>query len=62
MIAAFHAIEHQAPAGDEVFLDVFETISSVVVPLPHEIFNGPHDRRFAPTPDGDGLSLLPQNA
>lgn len=37
----------QAPKGDDVYLDVVETISATAAPLPRDIFDGPLDRRFA---------------
>lgn len=38
----------EAPGGDDVFLDVFETLSESAVPLPRTVFRGPRDRRFVP--------------
>ncbi|MEV4315148.1 hypothetical protein [Actinocrispum sp. NPDC049592] len=36
------------PHSEDVFLDIFETVSDQAVPLPREVFNGPHDRRWVP--------------
>lgn len=36
------------PHSDDVFLDVVETNSTQAVPLPGDVFNGPHDRRWVP--------------
>jgi hypothetical protein len=44
------ASKSDVPPGDELYLDVFETVSDIAVPLPRELFNGPDDRRWFPTP------------
>ncbi|MFC1405783.1 MULTISPECIES: hypothetical protein [Streptacidiphilus] len=46
----------EAPVGDEVFFEVFETVSESAVPLPRDVFNGPRDLRWGPTPGRDGLT------
>ncbi|SDN27788.1 hypothetical protein SAMN04488074_14315 [Lentzea albidocapillata subsp. violacea] len=45
------------PHSDDVFLDVFETVSSQAVPLPRDVFNGPNDRRWVP--DNSRTALVP---
>ena len=37
-----------APHSDDVYLDIFETISNQAVPLSRKVFNGTHDRRWVP--------------
>ncbi|MBC2904812.1 hypothetical protein [Streptomyces cupreus] len=49
-----------APLGDEVFLEIFETISPTAVPLPRDIFNGPRDLRWVPNAERTGLVPLNQ--
>jgi hypothetical protein len=39
----------RVPHSDDVYLDIFETISYQAVPLPRDVFNGPHDRRWLPS-------------
>lgn len=58
MAAAFAAAGADAPAGDEIFLEVFETVSTSAVPLPRDVFNGPRDVRWAPNADRTGLVCL----
>ena len=45
------------PHSDDVFVDVFETISGQAVPLPRDVFNGRHDRRWIP--DNSRTALVP---
>ncbi|MGI8329278.1 hypothetical protein ACRYCC_04890 [Actinomadura scrupuli] len=59
MLTAIRRYDHAAPDGDYVVLDVFETLSPEAVPLPRDIFNGPRDARYGPTPEGDGLMPVP---
>lgn len=46
------------PQGSDVFLSVIETVNNQAVRLPRNLFNGPLDLRYGPTPDGTGLTLL----
>ena len=59
MIAAVtKAAAQDAPVGEDLYLEVFETVSDTAVPLPRDVFNGPLDIRWVPTPDRDGLMPL----
>lgn len=59
MVAAVTAAAAKdAPVGEDVFLEVFETVSDTAVPLPRDRFNGPLDIRWVPTPNRDGLMPL----
>ncbi|QXE38789.1 hypothetical protein KQY30_35915 [Streptomyces sp. GMY02] len=55
MGAAFVEASKNAPEGDDLFLDIFETLSDSAVPLPRDVFNGPRDRRWVPNKDRTGL-------
>lgn len=57
-LTAMREAEHLAPAGTDTWLTIVETLSESAVPLPRNVFNGPHDRRYTPTPDRTGLTLL----
>ena len=46
----------EALEGDEVFFEVFETVSESAVLQPRDVFNGPRDLRWGPTPGRDGLT------
>jgi hypothetical protein len=59
MLTAIRRYDRAAPDGDYVVLDVFETLSPEAVPLPRDVFNGPRDTRWGPTPEGDGLMPVP---
>ncbi|MFE7777671.1 nuclease-related domain-containing protein [Streptomyces sp. NPDC057445] len=48
MVAAFAEASKDAPEGDDIYLEVFETLSATSVPLPRDVFNGPRDRRWIP--------------
>lgn len=59
MIAAVtEAAAHDAPTGDDLYLEVFETVSDTAARLPRDVFNGPLDIRWVPTPGRDGLMPL----
>lgn len=58
LAAAFAKASHEAPEGDDLFLEVFETLSTEAVPLPRKVFNGPRDRRWIP--NTDRTTLVPQ--
>ena len=50
---ARHALGQQGEAAAEaICLDVFETLSESAIPLPHDVFAGPHDTRWAATRPG----------
>lgn len=51
-VDALHHAEDQADHEDMVYLDVFETVSAAAVPLPRDLFNGPHDGRWGETAPG----------
>jgi hypothetical protein len=56
MVAAFaEASKDGAPEGDDLFLEVFETLSTAAAPLPRDVFNGPRDRRWVPNADRTAL-------
>jgi len=56
MVAAFaEASKTGAPEGDDLFLEVFEMLSTAAVPLPRDVFNGPRDRRWVPNTDRTAL-------
>lgn len=57
MAAAFAEASKDAPEGDDIFLEVFETLSGSAAPLPRDVFNGPRDRRWVP--NGDRSALVP---
>ena len=57
MAAAFTEASRDAPEGDELYLEVFETLSPTAVPLPHDVFDGPRDRRWVP--NADRTALIP---
>ncbi|MGW4826608.1 hypothetical protein ACWEOG_03430 [Amycolatopsis japonica] len=46
------------PHNEEVHLEIFETISDQAVPLPRDVFNRPHDRRWVPNDDRTALIPL----
>lgn len=46
------------PHSDDVYLDIFETISDQAVPLSRDVFNGPHDRRWVPNKSRTALVPL----
>lgn len=46
------------PHNEEVCLEIFETISDQAVPLPRDVFTGPHDRRWVPNDDRTALIPL----
>lgn len=48
VLSALKAASVDAPDGDELFMDVYETVSTGAVPLPRHVFNGPGDRRWIP--------------
>ncbi|MFI9588098.1 nuclease-related domain-containing protein [Streptomyces sp. NPDC052236] len=56
LVAALAEAHQDAPEGDEVFLEVFETLSSTAVPLPRDIFNGPGDLHWVPNADRTALT------
>ncbi|MFJ2937939.1 hypothetical protein ACIO8G_34890 [Streptomyces sp. NPDC087219] len=62
MVAAFAEASKDAPEGDDIFLEVFETLSDSAVPLPRDVFNGPRDRRWVPNPDRTALVPLAADA
>lgn len=55
LVAAFTEASQGAPEGDDLFLEVFETLSTEAVPLPRDVFNGPRDRRWIPSADRTAL-------
>ncbi|WP_327378872.1 hypothetical protein OG393_33710 (plasmid) [Streptomyces sp. NBC_01216] len=55
LVAAFTEASQDAPEGDELFLEVYETLSTEAVPLPRDVFNGPRDRRWIPNTDRSAL-------
>ncbi|MER5572380.1 hypothetical protein [Streptomyces massasporeus] len=57
MAAAFTEASRDAPEGDELYLEVFETLSPTAVPLPRDVFDGPRDRRWVP--NADRTALIP---
>jgi hypothetical protein len=60
LTAAFLKAAHtEAPEGEDVFVDVFETFSDSAVPLPRSVFDGPRDRRFAPNDTRTAIIQLP---
>ncbi|MFF7189819.1 hypothetical protein ACFZAR_32355 [Streptomyces sp. NPDC008222] len=62
MIAAFAEASKEAPEGDEIFLEVFETLSNSATPLPRNVFNGPRDLRWVPNEDRTALVPLSDGA
>ena len=58
LVAAFAEASKDAPSGDELYLEVFETLSPTAVPLPRSVFAGPRDRRWVPTADRTALVPL----
>ncbi|MFF2572691.1 hypothetical protein [Streptomyces sp. NPDC058084] len=62
MVAAFAEASKDAPEGDDIFLEVFETLSDSAVPLPREVFNGPRDRRWVPNADRTAIVPLAAEA
>lgn len=58
MITAFSEASKDAPEGDDLYLEVFETVSSTAVPLPRTVFDGPKDRRWIANADRTGLIPL----
>jgi hypothetical protein len=58
LTAALAEASQDAPEGDDIFLEVFETISETAVPLPRDIFNGPRDLRWVPNASRTGLTPL----
>ncbi|WP_194899967.1 hypothetical protein [Catenulispora pinisilvae] len=56
-LADIQGATQDAPTGEEIYLEVFETVSDSAVRLPPEVFNGPLDVRWAATPGRDGLVL-----
>ncbi|MFI7033682.1 hypothetical protein ACIBK1_33625 [Microbispora rosea] len=56
-LEAMRAVEHEAPTGSDVWLTIVETVSESAVPLPRDVFDGPRDVRYVPTPDRTGLTL-----
>ncbi len=59
MAAAFTEASRDAPEGDELYLEVFETLSPTAVPLPRDVFDGPRDRRWVP--NADRTALIPMS-
>jgi hypothetical protein len=57
---AFLRDAQEAEHSDDVYLHVFETISPTAKPLPRDVFNGPHDRRWVP--NADRTALVPLTA
>ncbi|MCJ0875681.1 hypothetical protein, partial [Streptomyces sp. AP-93] len=55
MVAALAEASQGAPEGDDLFPEIFETLSTEAVPLPREVFNGPRDRRWIPNTDRTAL-------
>ncbi|MER7688671.1 hypothetical protein [Streptomyces sp. NPDC097610] len=55
LVAAFAEASIEAPEGDELYLEVFETLSTAAVPLPRDVFDGPRDRRWVPNEDRSAL-------
>lgn len=56
--AALAEAHQDAPKGDDIFVEVYETVSETAVPLPRDIFNGPRDTRWVPSPDRTALVPL----
>lgn len=48
------------PHCDDVYLDVFHTISDQAIPLPRDAFGGPHDRHWVP--DDTRTALVPRRS
>jgi len=59
LVAGFAEASKDAPEGDELYLEVFETLSPRAVPLPRDVFDGPRDRRWIPNADRTALIPLP---
>lgn len=58
-LKAMREVEDQAPSGSDTWLTIVETVSDAAVRLPRDVFNGPRDVRYVPTPDMKGLTYLP---
>lgn len=43
------------PHSNDVFVDIYETLSDHTLPLPRGVFKGPHDRRWVPGETRDAL-------
>lgn len=58
-VAFLEAASGEAPPhSDDVYLNIFETLSDQAVPLSRDVFIGPHDRRWVPNSSRTALVPL----
>jgi hypothetical protein len=53
--AAFLEASKSAPGGDEIYVEVYESLSTAATPLPRDVYDGPRDTRWAPNDARDSL-------